>query len=94
MLFQMAHRHRHPDIVPTLTDSKNITTKPVKSHPIKQISLTKRPPLDELSNKLVNNKPGIKKFDPAKDQKEVSKPGHPAKKENQSIIFFSVNNCC
>ncbi|KAJ3655906.1 hypothetical protein Zmor_015014 [Zophobas morio] len=80
----MAHRHR--DIVPTLTDGKNITAKSGKSHRIKQINLTKRPPLDELSNKLNNNKPEINKPDAAKEPKEAPKPVQPTKNENNPTI--------
>ncbi|KAJ3661164.1 hypothetical protein Zmor_005574 [Zophobas morio] len=82
----MAHRRRHPELVPAVTDRENITIKPGKSHPIKQISLTKRPPLDELSNKLIDIKPKIKKSDPAQDQNEAPKPVQPAKKENHAIV--------
>ncbi|KAJ3648268.1 hypothetical protein Zmor_020082 [Zophobas morio] len=75
----MALRHR--DIVPTLPDRENITAKAGKSHLIKPIVVTKRPPLDELSNKLLDSK----KPDPAKEAKEAPKPVQPAKKDNPPV---------
>ncbi|XP_068895688.1 G2/mitotic-specific cyclin-B-like [Tenebrio molitor] len=83
----MALRHR--DIIAKVADRENLHTKPTKAQLTKPL-LTRRPALDELSNKLNAAQPATTKHDPVKDSKAV-KVTKPPKKADPVPKSYSVH---